>query len=163
MLLHCFQAFLVWTTSYCLVQCLTLTLPSPPCDQDCCPGRPVCLRPEGPQILWPSDRILGPSLLGHHCCSCHIYLPLLVGDLSAADSGKLQAVLERASRWGLCAHNPLSLLDLCDRADRALFGAIATNPHHVFSPLLPSLRFQTYNVRRRPHSFVIRSWINSPS
>jgi len=48
-------------------------------------------------------------------------------DLSAADRRKLQAVFDRPC-WGLCAQNPLSLLDLCDQADCVLFGAVVTNP-----------------------------------
>jgi len=104
--------------------------------------------------MWTSYGILGPSLQGHHGDPCQICFPLLVGDLSAADRGKLQAVLDRASHWGLCAHNSLSLLDLCDQADHDLFRVVVTNLHHVSWPLLAPLRSQTPNLRRRPHPFV---------
>jgi len=136
-----------------------------PCDQGCRSGCPVCLCPEGLQILWPPDEIPGSSLQGRATIVARVIYssPCWWGDFSAADRGRLQAVFDRASRWGLCARNPLSLLDLCDQADRALFGAGATKTQHVLRRLLPSLRSQIYNLRRRSHPFVAPNGINSPS
>jgi len=45
-------------------------------------------------------------------------------------------------------------LDLCDQADRDLFGAVATNLHHVLRPPIPPLWSQTHNLRRRSHRFA---------
>jgi len=109
------------------------------------------LHPDFPLISDGKMRVYRATMVAHV-----IYASLSWwGDFPAADCGKLQAVLDRASCWGLCARNPHSLVDLCDQAYRAFFGAVATNLHHVLLPLLPPLRSQTHNLRHRPHPFAI--------
>jgi len=59
------------------------------------------------------------------------------GYASAADRQRLEAVLRRAMRTGLCSNDELTLVELVDRADDDLFEKVLNNPHRVLRNVLP--------------------------
>jgi Reverse transcriptase (RNA-dependent DNA polymerase) len=76
--------------------------------------------------------------------------PCWWGPLTAESKDRLQAVLNRANRWGLCQHS-MGLGSLCERADASLFRSIISNPNHTLCPLLPPVKLQAHNLRPRSH------------
>src|SRR5258708_2358912 len=71
-------------------------------------------------------------------------------------------MLNRASRWGLCAKPPLLLEELCAKADRVLFAAVLGDGGHVLHPLLPPRKPNLHSLRRRAHSLGMYRIANSP-
>ena len=59
------------------------------------------------------------------------------GLASASDRSRLEAVLRRGKRSGLCADDATTIADLVGRADDDLFETVLHNSHHVLHDLLP--------------------------
>jgi len=64
--------------------------------------------------------------------------PCCWGCFSVTDCGRLQAVANRAHRWGLCQHRIFDTAQLCDNADRTLLRSVIP-PHTTSSPNRPHL------------------------
>jgi len=62
------------------------------------------------------------------------------GFASAADRQRLQALLQRGIRSGLCSLETPNLTDLAESVDDTLFQRIWHNPYHVLYHLLPERR-----------------------
>ena len=59
---------------------------------------------------------------------------------SAADRQRLQALLQRGIRSGLCSPETPNLTELAESVDDTLFQRIMHNPYHVLYHLLPERR-----------------------
>jgi len=73
------------------------------------------------------------------------------GFSSAADRQRLQKVLRRGIRSGLCTPETPTLSDLAESIDDTVFERIMHNPYHVIHHLLPPRRELSYNIRQRHH------------
>jgi len=73
------------------------------------------------------------------------------GFSSAADRQRLQALLHRGIRSGLCSPESPSLTELAESTDDTLFERIMHNPYHVIYHLLPPRRKLSDNIRQRHH------------
>ena len=74
------------------------------------------------------------------------------GFASAADRQRLQALLQRGIRSGLCSAEIPTLTELAEYIDDALFQRIMHNPYHIIHHLLPARRELAYNIRQRHHN-----------
>jgi len=73
------------------------------------------------------------------------------GCASAADRQRLQALLQRGIRSGLCSSETPNLTELAESVDDTLFQRIMHNPYHVMYHLLSERRELVYNIRPRHH------------
>jgi len=78
----------------------------------------------------------------HHSTWCTDYRAVVVAKLtytvsaswgfaSAADRQRIEAVLRRGKRSGLCSGDFTTIAELIDRADDELFEKVLCNPQHV--------------------------------
>jgi hypothetical protein len=74
------------------------------------------------------------------------------GFCSVAELSRLDSVVHKANRWGLCHESDNNITSILDNADKDLFDKVLCNPHHVLKPLLPPVRELTYSLRPRGHS-----------
>ena len=81
--------------------------------------------------------------------------PAWWGSTSAEDQSRLQAVSNRALRWGLSGGVKFDISDLCLRADTHLFQHILHNPLHALHPLLPPIHSTSFHLRKRSHNRTI--------
>ena len=65
---------------------------------------------------------------------------------------RLQSVIRRGIRSGLCAADQTSLADLVEDADDNLFNGILYNSEHVLNRILPNKTESTYQLRPRRHN-----------
>ena len=79
--------------------------------------------------------------------------PAWWGFTNKDDQDKLQSLFNKAVRWGFisCNKKP-SVVELCDKADLALFSAVLNNTTHVLHQLLPPTNTHQYSLRNRPHN-----------
>ena len=77
------------------------------------------------------------------------------GFASASDRSRLEAVLLRGKRSGLCADDATTIADLVERADDDLFETVLRNSHHVLHDLLPKETDSCYNFRHRRHNRLL--------
>jgi len=73
------------------------------------------------------------------------------GFASAADRQRLQALLQRGIRSGLCSPETPNLTELAESVDDTLSQRIMHNPYHVLYHLLPERRELVYNITPRRH------------
>jgi len=73
------------------------------------------------------------------------------GFTSAADRHRLEALIKRGIRSGLCSPDIPTLTEMSESIDDALFQRIMYNPYHVIHHLLPARRELVYNIRQRHH------------
>ena len=71
---------------------------------------------------------------------------------SASDRLRLEAVLRRGKRRGLCSGDVTTIADLVGRADDELFQKVVRNPYHVLHSLLPKETASYYEFRHRRHN-----------
>ena len=76
------------------------------------------------------------------------------GFTTAEDRQRLEAVIRRGIRSGLCAGH-MSLEDLVTDADDKLFNHILYSKYHVLHPILPGRSDFNYNLRPRCHNLVL--------
>ena len=74
---------------------------------------------------------------------------------TATDRQRLEALIKRGIRSGLCGADVSSLAELVDSADYALFQRILYNPNHVLHSLLPDLNATEHYLRHRRHDRVL--------
>jgi len=77
------------------------------------------------------------------------------GFTTAADRQRLEAVIRRGVRSGLCDPNQLTLNELIADIDDKLFFQAMYNNCHVLSSLLPNEPHRTYNLRQRRHNMTL--------
>src|SRR3989442_7275483 len=73
------------------------------------------------------------------------------GFVTSEDKLRMQAVLNRAKRWGLCDREIPSLEEMCTKLDRDLFQKVISSPAHPLHHLLPPPSTHTHNLRPRVH------------
>jgi hypothetical protein len=71
---------------------------------------------------------------------------------SAAEQHKLQAVLNRAIKWGLYSKESPSVEQICNKRSCKLFNSLLTNPDHVLHQYLPPEKVHGYDMRPRAHN-----------
>ena len=77
------------------------------------------------------------------------------GFASTDDKNRLQAFLQRSSKFGYRASSTSTFTSLCDEADERLFHRVTYNPHHLLHPLLPPRRNKHYSFRQRTHDYEL--------
>ena len=82
------------------------------------------------------------------------------GFCTAADRDRLEAVIRRGIRSGLCSTDQLSVRELIHDADDSLFSQLIHNENHVLHQLLPERRNTGYDLRSRHHD---RSLTHKPN
>jgi len=73
------------------------------------------------------------------------------GLASSEDKAKLQSVLNRAKKWGLCDPAAPQLEKICSKYDSDLFQQVILSPNHTLHYLLPPLKSHPYQMRPRAH------------
>src|SRR3989442_3235214 len=73
------------------------------------------------------------------------------GLASCEDKAKMQSVLNRAKKWGLCDVATPPLEEICAKLDTDLFNKVIHSSNHVLHHLLPPLKSHTYQLRPRSH------------
>ena len=71
------------------------------------------------------------------------------GFCTAANTDRLEAVICRTIRSGLCSIDQLSVRELIDNADDSLFSQLMNNENRVLHQLLPVRRNTGYDLRSR--------------
>ena len=74
------------------------------------------------------------------------------GFTTAADRQRLEAVIRRGVRSGLCDLNQLALNEVISDTDDKLFFQAMYNNSRVLNSLLPNETHRTYNLRQRRHN-----------
>jgi len=77
------------------------------------------------------------------------------GFTSAADRQRMEALIKRGVRSGLCAADTPNLTELIESSDDALFNRVLCNQGHILFPLLPDERDFTYNLRKINHNRLL--------
>jgi len=101
------------------------------------------------------------SQLLHNVCkatliSRSVYAsPAWRGFASQQDLSRIQAVYNRATRWGLCNLPRNELEIICSKADNKFFNKIQSNESHVLHRFLPPKRDMSYSLRARAHNFSL--------
>src|SRR5271157_2317467 len=78
--------------------------------------------------------------------------PAWWGFCNVADKQQLQAVANRAVRWGYLDASNASLQTVCNKRDNDLFSCLLSNSSHVLQSLLPPLNTTRYSLRSRGHN-----------
>ena len=71
------------------------------------------------------------------------------------DRKRLQAVIRRGIRSGLCEQHHKTVQELVDEADDKLFTNVTHNKQRVLHPTLPDTVDTKYHLRSRPHNFKL--------
>ena len=74
------------------------------------------------------------------------------GFTSGADRARLQAVLNKATRWGLYDPQGKTIEEICLKQDRKLILSVLNNSTHAIYPLLPPIKTTGYDMRKRAHN-----------
>ena len=77
------------------------------------------------------------------------------GFTTAEDRQRLEAVIRRVIRSGLCAPDHMSLEDLVTDADNKRFNHILYSKYHVLHAILPGRSDSNYNLRPWRHNLVL--------
>jgi len=83
------------------------------------------------------------------------------GFCTAADRGRLEAVIRREIRSGLCSTDQLSVRELIDDADDSLFSQLMNNENYLLHQLLPARYHTGYDLRPRNHDRLLTQKPNS--
>jgi len=75
------------------------------------------------------------------------------GFTSAADRQRMEALVKRGVRSGLCAADKPNLTELIESSDDALFNRVLCNQDHILFPLLPDIRDFTYKEKKPQQTF----------
>ena len=87
--------------------------------------------------------------------------PAWWGFANSADRAKLQAVLDRARRWGYYKSTAPSVEAVCEARERKLFAEILSEPSHVLHHLLPPDKTHLHDLRPRAHHRMLPDKTNS--
>ena len=83
------------------------------------------------------------------------------GFASASEKQRLQAIVNRAIKWGYYNANNPSLEEICEKRETEFFEQIQINPTHILHQFLPSLKPTPYSFRPRSHNFYLPDKKNS--
>ena len=81
--------------------------------------------------------------------------PSWFGFPRAADLHRLENLIRRAKRGNYLPEDDRSFASLATQADSSLFQSIVSNPDHVLRHLCQERPASQYNLRPRPHPFVL--------
>jgi hypothetical protein len=81
--------------------------------------------------------------------------PAWHGFLTSNERARLQAVISKATRWGVYDSNASSIEDIINKADATLFQQVLSNESHVLRHLIPPVKSSSYNLRTRAHNRVL--------
>ena len=81
--------------------------------------------------------------------------PAWFGFTNSAEKDRLQAVLNKATRWGLNVRPAPQLQDIIKSADKKLFGKILSCASHVLHSFLPPVKPTSQRLRRRAHDRIL--------
>ena len=81
--------------------------------------------------------------------------PAWSGFLSAADHSRLQAILNKAVRYGFLPKHSPSINELFQSADQSLFQSIIHDSHHVLHQLLPPIKNSGHSLRSQSHHHTL--------
>src|SRR6476469_2285299 len=76
------------------------------------------------------------------------------GFTSSEDLLRMQAVVKRATKWGLLS-NGITLISICSKADQNLFTRVTSMMGHVLHSMLPPKVQLSYNLRPRRHDHAL--------
>ena len=99
-----------------------------------------------------------PELSIHDVCKATLVsyltyaIPAWWGFTSVAEQQQLQAVLNRAIKWGFYKDTSPTIEQICVKRDSKLFISILSNRHHVLHQYLPPVKTQKYNMCLRAHN-----------
>ena len=79
----------------------------------------------------------------------------MVGLRDGRRSKRLQAVIRRGIRSGLCEQHHKTVEELVEEADDKLFTNVTYNKQHVSHSTLPGTMDTKYHLRPRPHNFKL--------
>ena len=83
-------------------------------------------------------------------------LPAWWGFTNTSDRQRLQAILNKSSKWGLDGgYNFCTLQEIVENLEKRFFKSIIHDDGHTLRQLLPPKKEITYNLRPRPHDFEI--------
>ena len=71
------------------------------------------------------------------------------------EKDRLQALLNKATRWGLNVRPAPQLQDIIKSADKKLFGEILSCASHVLHSFLPPVKPTNQRLRRRAHDRIL--------
>ena len=80
---------------------------------------------------------------------------LCTGPLLLANRLRMEALVKRGVRSGLCAADTPNWTELSESSDDAPFNRVLCNQDHILFPLLPDKRHFTYNLRKRNHNRLL--------
>ena len=83
--------------------------------------------------------------------------PAWAGFTNWEDNARLQSVLNRVQRAGFLPPNFHKFKQIIDAADVQLFRSIISNDDHILHQLLPAVKTNSHNLRKRAHNFEIPS------
>ena len=113
-------------------------------------------------LLWTNTKLekwINVSSLGCRSWTNYFQLqyasPSWSGFLSAADCSRLQAILNKAVRYGFLPKHSPSINKLFQSADQSLFQSIIHNSHHVLHQLLPPIKNSGYSLRSQSHQYTL--------
>jgi len=82
-------------------------------------------------------------------------VPSWWGFTNSSDRDKLQAVLNRAIRWGFYKRSDPCVVSACSSRERDLFLAVLNNTSHVLHHLLPPVKSHKHDLRSRAHNRIL--------
>jgi len=101
----------------------------------------------------------GLNLQSIHSLSTALILPKLTyasaawwGFTNASDRARMQAVINKAIRWGLYDQEAPSVDEVCNKHDLKLILTVLNNPSHSLHSLLPPIKTTGYDMRKRAHN-----------
>ena len=91
--------------------------------------------------------------------------PAWSGMAGQEQKNRIDSLLRRSKKFGFYPEDGGMFDELCDRADKKLFKKIENNPDHVLYKFLPPKHISKYNLRKRPHNYILpdkddRNFIN---
>ena len=78
--------------------------------------------------------------------------PAWWGFTNANDKQVIQAIINRAKRWGHLNISLPTIEQICEERDKDLFKKIISNPYHVLQTLLPEITSHAHSLRSRSHN-----------
>ena len=77
------------------------------------------------------------------------------GFTNSQDKSRLQAVINRSKRFGICHPGFPNIESLVKNTEKRLFNKLMENENHVLHALLPPVQESKYNLRKRAHNISL--------
>ena len=101
-------------------------------------------------MMLPDLRLLLNSQLRISCMGTY-----WAGFTNCEDNARLQSVLNEVQQAGFFPPNFQKFKQIVDAADVQLFRSIISNEDHILHQLLPAVKINSHNLRKRAHNFEI--------